>query len=115
MLSLFGYILHNVLMLFLLAKKTAPKTVYFFKILVVYKLILSTHRSNFISRNFDKYQPFNSFLHSTHNISKALEIFNKGSVVDFTIDEILTELSNKSEMHTVASVYRQTGNFSFTP
>ena len=36
---------------------------------------------------------------SNHNSSKALEIFNKSSVVDFTIDEILTELGNESEIH----------------
>ena len=36
---------------------------------------------------------------STHNNSKTLELFNKSSVVDFTIDEILTELGNESEIH----------------
>ena len=36
---------------------------------------------------------------STHNNSKILELFNKSSVVDFTIDEILTELGNESEIH----------------
>ena len=40
-----------------------------------------------------------SSIHSTHNNSKKLEIFNKSSVVDFTIDEILTELGNVSEIH----------------
>ena len=39
-------------------------------------------------------------IHSTHNNSKTLELFNKSSVVDFTIDEILTELGNDSEIHT---------------
>ena len=36
---------------------------------------------------------------STHNNNKTLELFNKSSVVDFTIDEILTELENESEIH----------------
>ena len=36
---------------------------------------------------------------STHNNSKTLELFKKSSVVDFTIDEILTELGNESEIH----------------
>ena len=40
-----------------------------------------------------------SSIHSTHNNSKTLELFNKSSVVDFTIDEILTELGNDSEIH----------------
>ena len=40
-----------------------------------------------------------SSLHSTHNNSKILELFNKSSVVDFTIDEILTELGNDSKIH----------------
>ena len=31
--------------------------------------------------------------------SKTLELFNKSSVVDFTIDEILTELGNESVIH----------------
>ena len=35
---------------------------------------------------------------STHNNSKT-ELFNKSSVVDFTIDEILTELGNESEIY----------------
>ena len=35
---------------------------------------------------------------STHNNSKT-ELFNKISVVDFTIEEILTELGNESEIH----------------
>ena len=33
-------------------QKIAPKTVYFFKILVVYQLTFSPHRSNFISGGF---------------------------------------------------------------
>ena len=37
--------------------------------------------------------------HSTRNNSKPLELFNKSSVLDFTIDEILTEPGNESEMH----------------
>ena len=36
---------------------------------------------------------------STHNNSKTLELFSKSSVVDFTIDEILTKLGNDSEIH----------------
>ena len=40
-----------------------------------------------------------SSIHSTHNYSKTLELFNKSSVVNFTIDEILTELANESEIH----------------
>ena len=40
-----------------------------------------------------------SSIHSTHNNRKKLEPFNKSSVVDFTIDEILTELGNDSEIH----------------
>ena len=36
---------------------------------------------------------------STRNNSKPFELFNKSSVVDFTIDEILTELGNESEIH----------------
>ena len=35
---------------------------------------------------------------STHNNSKT-ELFNKSSLVDFTSDEILTELGNESEIH----------------
>ena len=37
-------------------------------------------------------------IHSTYNNSKT-ELFNKSSVVHFTIDEILTELGNESEIH----------------
>ena len=40
-----------------------------------------------------------SSTHSAHNNSKTLELFNKSSVVDFTIDEILTELGNDSKIH----------------
>ena len=40
-----------------------------------------------------------SSIHSTHNNSKTLELFNKSSVVDFTIDEILTELWSESEIN----------------
>ena len=39
-----------------------------------------------------------SSIHSTHNNSKTLELFNKSSVVHFTIDELLTELGNESEI-----------------
>ena len=37
-------------------------------------------------------------IHSVHNNRKTLELFNKSSVVDFTIDEILTELGNDTEI-----------------
>ena len=40
-----------------------------------------------------------SSIKSTHNNTKTLELFNKSSVVHFTIDEILTELGNDSEIH----------------
>ena len=40
-----------------------------------------------------------SSIHSTHDNSKTLELFNKSSVVDFRIDEILSELGNNSEKH----------------
>ena len=40
-----------------------------------------------------------SSIHSTHNNSKTLGLFNKSSVADFTIDEILTEPGNKSKIH----------------
>ena len=40
-----------------------------------------------------------SSTHSTHNNSKTSELFNKGSVVDFTTDEILNELGNENEIH----------------
>ena len=40
-----------------------------------------------------------SSIDSTHNKSKTLELFNKSSVVVFTIDEILTEPGNESEIH----------------
>ena len=39
-----------------------------------------------------------SSIHSNHNNRKTLELFNKSSVVDFTIDEILTEPGNESEI-----------------
>ena len=39
-----------------------------------------------------------SSIHSTHNNSKTLELFNESSVVDFTIVEILTELGNEREI-----------------
>ena len=39
-----------------------------------------------------------SSVHSSHNNSKT-ELFNKSSVIDFTIDEIWTELENESEIH----------------
>ena len=38
-------------------------------------------------------------IHSIHNYSKTLELFKESSVVDFRIDEILTELGNESEIH----------------
>ena len=40
-----------------------------------------------------------SSLHSSHNNSKTLELLNESAVVDFTIDEIFTELGNESEIH----------------
>ena len=40
-----------------------------------------------------------SSTHSAHNNSRILELFDKSSVVDFTIDEILNELGNESEIH----------------
>ena len=40
-----------------------------------------------------------SSTHSAQSNSKTLELFNKSSVVDFTIDEILNELGNESEIH----------------
>ena len=40
-----------------------------------------------------------SSTHSAQNNSKTLELFNKSSAVDFTIDEILNELGNESEIH----------------
>ena len=42
---------------------------------------------------------------STHNNSKTLELFNKSSLVDFTIDEILTELGNESEIHNGSEIH----------
>ena len=38
-------------------------------------------------------------IHSTHNNSKTLELLNKSSVNDFTIDEIMTELEKDSKIH----------------
>ena len=38
-------------------------------------------------------------IHSIHNYGKTLELFKESSVVDFRIDEILTELGNESEIH----------------
>ena len=40
-----------------------------------------------------------SSIHSSHNNSKTLELFDKSSVVDFTIDENLTGLGNEIEIH----------------
>ena len=45
-----------------------------------------------------------SSMHSIHNNSETLELFGKSSVVDFTIDEILTELGNDSEVHNGSSI-----------
>ena len=42
-----------------------------------------------------------SSIHSTHSNSETLELFNQSSVVDFSIDEILTELGNESEISIV--------------
>ena len=44
-------------------------------------------------------------IHSTHNNSKTLELFNKSSVVDFTIDEILTELGNGAKIHPNGQIF----------
>ena len=41
-----------------------------------------------------------SSIHSTRSNSKT-ELFNKSSVVDFSIDEILTQLGNESEINIV--------------
>ena len=43
--------------------------------------------------------------HSTHNISKALELFDKSSIVDFAINEVLAELGNESEIHNGSIAY----------
>ena len=40
-----------------------------------------------------------SSIYSSHNNSKTLELLNKSSIVDFTIDEMLTDLRNESEIH----------------
>ena len=40
-----------------------------------------------------------SSINSTHNNSKTLELFSNNSEIDFTIDEILTELGDYSEIH----------------
>ena len=40
----------------------------------------------------------NSSMHFSHSNSKT-ELFNKSSLVDFTIDEILNEPGNESERH----------------
>ena len=45
-----------------------------------------------------------SSMYSIHNNSETLELFGKSSVVDFTIDEILTELGNDSEVHNGSSI-----------
>ena len=44
-------------------------------------------------------------MHSTHNNSKTLEVLNKSSVVDFTMDEILTELEMIARNIMVATVF----------
>ena len=40
-----------------------------------------------------------SSIYSSHNNSKTLELLNKSSIVVFTIDEMLTDLRNESEIH----------------
>ena len=44
-------------------------------------------------------------IHSPHNIIKTLELFNKNSIVDFMIDEILTELGNNNKVHNGSSCF----------
>ena len=68
--------------------------------------IFSNKRNSFIPKInsnlatlVTSYPSLKSSMHSTHNNSKTLEVLNKSSVVDFTIDEILTELGNDSEIH----------------
>lgn len=60
-----------------------------------------------------------SSLHSSHNNSKTLELLNEGAVVDFTIDEILTELGNESEIYNGSTLLFCPKDvqdvFSFTP
>lgn len=60
-----------------------------------------------------------SSLHSSHNNSKTLELFNQSAVVDFTIDEILTELGNESEIYNGSTLLFCPKDvqdvFSFTP
>lgn len=60
-----------------------------------------------------------SSLHSSHNNSKTLELLNESAVVDFTIDEILTELGNESEIYNGSTLLFCPKDvqdvFSFTP
>ena len=46
-----------------------------------------------------------SSMQSSHNNSKILELFDKSSVVDFTIDEILTELGNGAKIHPNGQIF----------
>ena len=82
-----------------------------------FKLILKVHilknqnnflnKSNFFIPQIKNYlatpatsdPDLKSFIHSSHKNSKTLELFDKSSVVDFTIYKILTELGNVSEIH----------------
>ena len=71
------------------------------------------NKNNFSNKRYSFIQQINSDLitpaksdsdlksskHSTHNISKALELFDKSSIVDFAINEVLAELGNESEIH----------------
>ena len=68
--------------------------------------IFSNKRNSFIPKInsnlatlVTSYPDLKSSMQSTHNNSKTLEVLSKSSVVDFTIDEILTELENDSEKH----------------
>ena len=51
--------------------------------------------------------------HSTHNNSKT-ELFSKSSVVDFTIDEILTQLGNESETRNDSILLQHTVEYRFS-
>ena len=46
-----------------------------------------------------------SSMQSSHNNSKILELFDKSSVVDFTIDEILTKLGNGAKIHPNGQIF----------
>ena len=74
--------------------------------------IFSNKRNSFIPKInsnlatlVTSYPSLKSSMHSTHNNSKTLEVLNKSSVVDFTIDEILTELEMIARNIMVATVF----------